>query len=357
MKFEPKTIVIFNHRHMGDLLGSTPAILALRTRYPKARIVNVAAPMPLNVLKHSLLVDKLIAHPKNWRGTLSALRQIRREKPDLAICLSGSIRVAVMARLCGAKVRAGYAPSKYTFPLTLKVHRAGPPSLQLDLTMAQALDAPVVKENYVGLLEPTADELVLVDKWLRDKNADLGKPLVGINMGASVERRRWDVENFAAVCDALGDETQLIVFGGPGDLELVGKLQSLTRAPLLIAAGEFSPRETAALMQRCATVITSDTGPMHLAMAVNTPVVALFGLVPSSLRVPPGFGHIALEHNEACQKMDQPLCRYESHCQCLNAIMPAEVVAAARVQFAKQAVGDQDCREELCKSFGSTARP
>ena len=86
----------------------------------------------------------------------------------------------------------------------------------------------------------------------------------------------------------------------PGDLELVNKLQSLTKAPLLIAAGEFSPRETAALMERCATVITSDTGPMHLAMAVNTPVVALFGLVPSSLRVPPGFGHIALEHNSEC---------------------------------------------------------
>lgn len=342
MNLEPKTIVIFNHRHMGDLLGSTPAILALRTRYPDARIVNVAAPMPLNVLQGSPLVDKLIAHPKNWRGTLSALRQIRREKPDLAICLSGSIRVAVMARLCGAKVRAGYAPSKYTFPLTLKVHREGPPSLQLDLTMARALGASVVKENYVGLLEPTEGERSHVAQWLRDKNASTGKPLVGINMGASVERRRWDVENFAAVCDSLTEEATLIVFGGPGDLELVSKLQALTRAPLLIAAGQFSPRETAALMERCATVVTSDTGPMHLAMAVNTPVVALFGLVPSSLRVPPGFGHIALEHNTECLKMEQPLCRYESHCKCLNAIAPAEVVAAARTQLIKARTSPAD---------------
>ena len=335
MNLEPKTIVIFNHRHMGDLLGSTPAILALRARYPDARIVNVAAPMPLNVLKGSPLVDKLIAHPKTWRGTIRALRQVRREKPDVAVCLSGSIRVAVMARFCGAKVRAGYAPSKYTFPLTMKVHREGPPALQLDLTMARALGAPVVKDNYVGLLEPTADERSHVEQWLREKNADLDKLLVGINMGASVERRRWDVENFAAVCDELRNEAQLIVFGGPGDLELVNKLQSLTSAPLLIAAGEFSPRETAALMERCATVITSDTGPMHLAMAVNTRVVALFGLVPSSLRVPPGFGHIALEHNSECLKMELPLCRYESHCKCLNSISPAEVVAAARVQLAK----------------------
>ena len=335
MNLEPKTIVIFNHRHLGDALGSMPALLALRRRWPQARLVIVAAPMPLDLFRHNALADVLISHPKNWRGTLSALWRVRREKPDLAVCLSGSIRVAVMARLCGAKVRAGYAPSKYTFPLTLKVHRQGPPSLQLDLTMAQALGAPVVTDNYVGLLAPTAQERALVDQWLRDKNVDSSKPLVGINMGASVERRRWNVENFAAVCDELCHDAQLIVFGGPGDLKLVEKLQSLTRAPLLIAAGEFSPRETAALMERCATVVTSDTGPMHLAMAVDTPVVALFGLIRSSLRVPPGFGHIALEHNEACHLMEQPLCRFESHCKCLNEISPAEVVAAARVQISK----------------------
>ena len=335
MNLEPKTIVIFNHRHMGDLLGSTPAILAIRTRWPNARIVNVAAPMPLDVLKGSPLVDKLISHRKTWPATVRALFLVRREKPDLAICFSGSIRVAIMAKFCGAKVRAGYSPSKYTFPLNLKVHWDGLPSLQWDLTMAQALGAPIVKENYVGLLEPSPEERELVANWLRGKNANADKPLVGINMGASVERRRWDVENFAAVCDELADEAQLVVFGGPSDMVLVNKLQSLTKTSLWIAAGEFSPRETAALMERCVTVITSDTGPMHLAMAVNTPVVALFGLVPSSLRVPPGFGHIALEHNAECLKMELPLCRYESNCKCLNSISPAEVVAAARVQLGK----------------------
>ena len=334
MNLEPRTIVIFNHRHMGDALGSFPALLALRRRFPDARIVVVAAPMPLDLFKGSALCDVLIPHPKNWRGTLRALWKVRREKPDLAVCLSGSIRVAVMARLCGARVRAGYAPSKYTFPLTHPVHREGPPSLQLDLSMARALGAPTVAENYVGLLAPTEAERAHVAAWITDQGAT-DKPLVGINMGASVERRRWDVENFAAVCDALADHAQLIVFGGPNDKELVDKLQSLTRAPLWIAAGAFSPRQSAALMERCATVITSDTGPMHLAMAVDTPVVALFGLIKSSLRVPPGFGHIPLEHNAACQQMEQPLCRYESHCACLNAITPAEVVAAARAQLSK----------------------
>ena len=332
---DPKTIVVFNHRHLGDALGSFPALLALRKRYPNARVVVVAAPLPLDLFRHNPLADAIIPHPKNWRGTLRALWRVRREKPDVAVCLSGSIRVAVMARFCGARVRAGYAPSKYTFPLTLKVHRQGPPSLQLDLTMAQALGAPVVTDNYVGMLQPTDEERAHVAAWLKAHSADESKPLIGVNMGASVERRRWEVENFAAVCDALYKDGQLVVFGGPNDGELVDKLCALTKAPLLVAAGQFTPRQSAALMQRCATVITSDTGPMHLAMAVDTPVVALFGLVPSSLRVPPGFGHIALEHNAACQAMQQPLCRYEAHCKCLNAITPAEVVTAARVQLSQ----------------------
>ncbi len=323
---------------MGDALGSFPALVALRKRWPHVRIINVAAPMPLDLFQNSSLADRLIAHPKNWRGTLRALLQVRRERPDLAICLSGSIRVAIMARFCGAKLRAGYVPTKYTFPLNFTVPLDGPPSMQFDISMAEALGAPKITDNYVGLLQPTAPEREKVGQWLTANNANDGQTLVGINMGASVERRRWDVENFAAVCDELSGEAQLIVFGGPDDKELVDKLASLTLAPLLIAAGEFSPRETAALMERCATVITSDTGPMHLAIAVDTPVVALFGLVPSSLRVPQGFGHIALEHNAECLKMELPLCRYATHCKCLNSITPAEVLAAARVQLHKASV-------------------
>lgn len=336
MNFEPRTIVIFNHRHMGDALGSFPAILAMREHWPDARIVCVAAPIPLNLFANSTLADKLIAHQRNWRGTWRTLKQIRREKPDVAVCFSSSFRVVMLAGLSGARVRAGYAPTKHTFTLNLKVPWDGLQSTALDLEMARALGAPTVADNYVGLLQITPAESSHAATWLQQRGANAGQPLVGINMGASVERRRWDVENFAKVCDELSADAQFIVFGGAGDKALVDRLASLTRAPLLIAAGEFSPRQTAALMECCATVVTSDTGPMHLAMAVNTPVVALFGLVPASLRVPPGFGHIALEHNAVCQQLPAAKCTFEQHCACLAAISPAEVVAAARTQLNKQ---------------------
>ena len=80
------------------------------------------------------------------------------------------------------RFRAGYAPSKYTFPLTLRVHREGPPSLQLDLSMVRALGAPPVTDNYVGLLAPGAAERAAVAAWPETQGAT-EKPLVGINMG------------------------------------------------------------------------------------------------------------------------------------------------------------------------------
>ena len=336
MNFEPRTIVIFSHRHMGDALGSFPAIAAMRARWPDARIVGVASPLALNLLEGSGLADRLIAQQRNWRANLRTLADIRREKPDVAVCFSSSFRVVMMAGLSGARVRAGFAPTKHTFTLNLKIPWDGLQSTRLDLQMARALGAPTVADNTVGLLNITPTESSHGAAWLQQRGADSSKPLVGINLGASVERRRWSVANFAKVCDELSNEAQFIVFGGPGDKTLVDELRALTQAPLTIAAGELTPRETAAIMQSCATVISCDTGPMHLAIAVETPVVALFGLVPSSLRVPPGLGHIALEHNAVCQQLPLAKCATRAQCACLASITPAEVVAATRAQLSKR---------------------
>ena len=334
---EPRTIVVFNHRHMGDLLNSFPMLLAMRKRWPHAKIVNVAAPVPLSLLKGSSLSDLNIVHPKNAIGTWKAFFAVRREKPDLAICLSGSRRVSMMALFCGAKKRAGYVPNKHEWAYNIEIERVGQPALQHDLKMARTLGAPTVQNNTVGLLAPTNEERATAKNWLEKQVFDAQKPLVGINMGASVERRQWGAPNFARVAQMLGEQgAQIVVFGGPQDLERVTEFQKLVSVPILVAAGEFSPRESAALMEHCVVLVTGDTGPMHLAMAVDTPVVALFGLIPASYRLPAGSFHIGLEHNQACQKLPETLCRYGDSCACLNAISPQEVVSAACVWLTKR---------------------
>lgn len=326
----PRTIVVFNHRHMGDLLGSFPALLALREKWPQARIINVAAPVPLSLLHDSPLSDKMIAHPKTTPGTYQALRAVRRERPDLAICFSGSRRVAFMARWSGAAKRVGYEP-RFERAYTLLVPQQGPPAPQHDLGMVEAIGCTPKQRDYIGLLQPTDAETTRVQTWLQEQGAS-EQTLIGLNMGASVERRQWGVQNFARVAQELGQSARLIAFGGPQDVAAIQELARLSTPlpnPILRAAGQFTARESAALMQRCALMVTGDTGPMHLALAVQTPVVALFGLVPASYRLPSSGPHIGLEHNQECQKLPLPRCRYEKNCACLSAITPAEVVEAA----------------------------
>lgn len=330
MKMEsPRTIAVFNHRHLGDLLGSFPALLALREKWPHARIINIAAPLPLSLLHDSLLSDENIAHPKTTRGTYAALRAVRRARPDLALCFSMSRRVSFMARWSGAKTRVGYGPSDYERAFTLVVPKKGPPAPQHDLRLVEAVGCTPKQRDYIGLLPATDAEQARAQNWLQEQGVKDGQTLIGLNMGASVERRQWGVENFAQVAQQLGPNAALVAFGGPQDAASIARLRAGQEFPILQAAGGFSPRESAALMRRCALMITGDTGPMHLALAVQTPVVALFGLVPASYRLPSSGANIGLEHNQECQKLPVPRCRYVQNCACLAAITPAEVVEAA----------------------------
>ena len=159
--------------------------------------------------------------------------------------------------------------------------------------------------------------------------------LIGVNLGASDERRVWPLENFARVVNALQDQpqTRVVLLGGPEDKARMVALQQLVAREAVQCAGELSPRVTAALLERCAVLITNDSGPMHLAIAVKTPVVGLFGPVAAAHRLPPGYGHIGLEHNAPCRAVRQFGCvdeRTIPYCACLRAITPDEVVAAAR---------------------------
>ena len=336
-KPEPRTIVVFNHHHLGDLVGSLPALLALRQRWPQARIVNVAPPAPLGLLKHSGLSDALISCPKNLRGFLNAFKQVRRERPDMAVCFSGTRRVAIMARSSGAKIRIGFSPTKHDWAWTIKVPVKGPPALQHDLRMVETLGCPAVQQDYVGLLKPSSEERQMATQWLQENGVHADEPLVGFNMGASVDRRRWGADNFAHVANELAARgARLVAFGGPQDTGLVEAFQALVKTPVMVAAGRFTPRQSAALMERCAVMVTGDTGPMHLAIAVDTPVVALFGIVPASYRLPVGYSHIGLERNEECQKLPQAKCRYINECSCLRAITPTEVVEAASSLLARR---------------------
>ena len=337
MALAPRTILVLNHRHMGDVLCSFPALLALRCRWPEARIINVAPPMPLSVLTGSGLSDRDLPLRKNWRSALRLACTLRLEKPDLAICLANVRRVRVLARLSGAPERVGYTGGKSQDALTQTYDRIiekGPPWLDDDLHLVESLGCPAVQRHIVGLLALSSEERAVAERFWQEAGCAVNERVVAFNLGASDIRRHWGIEKFAQVANALVQSfnVRLLAIGGPEDVSAVERFQALLQQPALQSTGQFSIRQSAALLERCELLVTNDTGPMHLSIAVNTPVVALFGPVAAAHRLPSGYGHIGLEKNAICRQLRAFGCRDEKTrplCECLLSITPEEVIAAA----------------------------
>ena len=334
LNLNPRVIGVINYRHMGDVLCSFPALLALRTKWPDAKIVVLAAPLGCALLPGSGLSDVTVAISRDWRGLAAGVRALRRERAELVICLQNSQRLRTMARWSGARDRVGFSGGRSENFLTQTVEKKGPPWLFDDLRLVEALGCAPVQSDIAGLLNLSDAERALAAQWLQEKGVGESERLIGVNLGASDERRVWPLENFARVVNALQEQPQarVVLLGGPADKARIEALQPLLMRRALQCAGEFSPRIVAALLERCAVLVTNDSGPMHLSIAVETPVVGLFGPVAASHRLPPGYGHIGLEHNAPCRAVRQFGCVDERtcpQCPCLLAITPDEVVAAA----------------------------
>ena len=337
MDFAPRTILVLNHRHVGDVLCSFPALAALRHRWPQARVVNVAPPLPLSVLEGSGLSERLLATRKNWHTNLKVWRAIRMERPALAVCFANTRRMRVLARLSGAPRRVGYAQGKGQKLLTETFEpliKKGPPWLDDDLHLVESFGCAAVQRHIVGLLSLSQTERAVAERFWQQSGLDSKERVVAFNLGASDIRRHWGVERFGQVANALSEysNTHLLILGGSADVPDAERFQSLLKRPALQATGGFSIRQTAALLERCALLVTGDSGPMHLSIAVNTPVVALFGPVAAAHRLPVGFGHIGLQRNTICRQLRTFGCHNQDTCQmcqCLLSISPDEVIAAA----------------------------
>ena len=334
LNFNPRTIGVINYRHMGDVLCSFPALLALRTQWPDAKIVVLAPPLGCDLLTGSGLSDVTVPVSRDRRGLVAGVRALRRERADLVICLQNSRRLRVMARCAGARHRIGFAGGKHDNFLTQTVEKKGPPWLFDDLRLVEALGCAPVQSDIAGLLKLSDDERARAAQWRQEQGVAENERLIGVNLGASDERRVWPLEHFARVVNALQEQggARVVLLGGPTDIARIESLQPLLSRRALQCAGEFSPRATAALLERCAVLVTNDSGPMHLSIAVETPVVGLFGPVAASHRLPPDYGHIGLEHNAPCRAVRQFGCVEErtcAQCPCLLAITPDEVIAAA----------------------------
>jgi len=212
-------------------------------------------------------------------------------------------------------------------------------------------DPGEVKPSEFSLPHDTQAEM-RVEVLLAAAGVQAGATLVAMNPSARWDTKRWPSESFAAVGDRLQqDEATRVVLIGGRDERPVGKqvMRAMQTAPIDLM-GQTTLKELIALLRRARLLVTNDSGPMHLAAAVGTPVIALFGPTDPARTGPYGAGHTVLRSAVPCSPCFSRRCTNAVELECLTSIRPENVIEAA-MSLLEQPLSVQNSLPLLFRSY------
>jgi ADP-heptose:LPS heptosyltransferase len=270
-------VLVLKVRALGDTLLATPALAALRRGLPGARITAVVSPAGAEVLAGNPDVDEVRVYHKEskaWSYHLEFARALARERYDLAIALHASFRTALLARLSGAPKRVVHNHSGRNFFTTLPIpaKKEAKSTIQRDLDAVRALGLAPAGEHLKLVLK--ASHRAVARAFLRKHHLNPGRFMVLVP-GAGKDRKRWTAQAAAAFLDAARRlKISWVILAGPADLPLAQAIQAQAQGqPPIFAQGV---KEAAALLAASRGVVTTDSGPKHLAVAVGAPTLTLW---------------------------------------------------------------------------------
>jgi len=335
-----KRILITRTDRLGDVLLSTPVISALRERFPCAYIAMMVAPHARDIVEGNPYLDEIIIYNKEYFrksliNTIKFTFDLRFKKFDLALILHPTDRVNLIAFLAGIKRRVGYN-RKFGFLLTDRiVHTKQLGEKHESEYCFDLLEYLGISAREKNLYMPIREES---EKWVDAlfllENISLNDKLLGIHPAASCFSKIWPVERFAQLADRLSSiyGFKVLVFSGPKDIKLADEFIRNMKGNAVNLAGKTSISQLASVLRRCRLFISNDSGPVHIATAVGTPVISIFGRNQKGLSPrrwgPLGVRDRVLHKEIGCIECLAHGCKKES--ACLKAITVDEVFDVAR---------------------------
>jgi len=344
-------ILIVKLSAIGDVIHTLPALNALRSHYPQAQITWLIEEAAASLVQgHAALDRVIVSQRKHWiKGLLKGpsrmknLRDIfgfagslRDTHYDLIIDFQQLLKSGIPVRLAKGKRKAGFdrgmqhMECSYIFlnepipPVSMEIH-----ALRRYLLLIQAIGIPVRNVEYK--IPVAESDRKYAGEMLMAHGFGMGRVPVGINPVAQWESKLWQNEKFAALADLLTEKyhADVIFTGGPDDISTVNDIRSRMKTASVSLAGKTSLKQLAALYEKTAFVISTDTGPMHLAAAVGTPVIALFGPTAPWRTGPFGAGHEVIRTGVKCSPCFKRQCRL-GDCICMKQIQVEDVLSAVR---------------------------
>ncbi|MBI5238010.1 MAG: glycosyltransferase family 9 protein [Deltaproteobacteria bacterium] len=342
-----KKVLLIRIDGLGDVAMSAPVFGSLKEIFPDARITLLAASWSRDMVEVIPGLDEIIFFDAPWmvkgrdekkENVFKVIRKLRKERFDLAVDFRGDFRNNILMSVSNARYRLGFNITGCGFLLTHVVPCADDhhPTRMCLSVMRYLNPKCTVVSNPLWTTEKDRECAVGL---LRENGLDPGKdglPVVVIHPGAKWYGRRWMPERYAEIGDRLIEDyrANVIFSGAPGDAMLVRHIADMMRHKAVITAGRTSLRQFLALLEESDLFIGVDSGPMHMAAAMGTRVIVMFGPALPEAVGPYGLGHIVVTRQREfpCSPCAQTECKLPED-SCMQAITVDDIWAAVRTQL------------------------
>ena len=306
-----RKVCLFATSGIGNLIMLTPMIRSLRRGIPDVRITVAVSPNGAkDVIEGSDLVDEIVVLDGKRK-----LRRIRDDWPDLAIAATHrglmrakrAFRTGAMTRLGfrydhGDKQNTGFL---FTHSVTMDESKH---EVEQGLDLIRLLGIPTVGKLHMHV-EDT--DRAAAEKMLRDAGVQENDLLVGVHAGIGPDdpkKRCWPADRFALLADALiqGHSAKIVMVGSPAEEPVADLIAGTMENDPVVLVGKTTLRQTAAVLEKCHLFISNDGGPMHMAAAVGTPVIAMFGPTNSIRYGPYGEDCLVVKSDLPCSPCHEP---------------------------------------------------
>jgi ADP-heptose:LPS heptosyltransferase len=303
--FNPRNILVIDFGQLGDVVMSLPALRAIRERFPPARITVVVGRPGGEIIEMSGYADATIevdrvglrdgSKPLSVLRIFRVVKDVRQRKFDFVIDLHSFSETNLLGFFSGAPKRLfSRRPGRSldflaNFTPKPAVDKNDPDQHLIDRYLEVLVPLGIKDSPRVPRLMTAVEDDRAIDAMLRKAKAEMGAPLVGLFPGAGHPGRCWPLEQFAHLADFLirNDGVRPIIFIGPEERHLVSHMRALFPTSCVILE-KLSIPQLAAAQARLAVFVSNDTGPVHIAAAVGTPIVVLIDLPRPHAYVPTG---------------------------------------------------------------------
>ena len=340
-------ILIIKLSAIGDVIHTLPSLTALRQLYPDAHITWVVEEAAAGLVQnHPYLDTVLISRRKSWikdfrsgkfrlptKGIFAFIKELRKRPYDLVIDFHGLMKSSLIVLLSGGKRKLGYDSLQEMsgffynekIPEDMTKH-----AVDRYLDFPRYLGAEIVRPEFILPSDSIADTKI---QSILEKHGLENKKFIAINPVAYWQTKLWDNEKFAKLADWIISNLDIkVVFTG-SEKEPIEKIIAQMSAKAMNWGGETSLAELVYLYKKALLVVTTDSGPMHLAVAVGTPVVALFGPTDPQRTGPYGEGHMIIRTGQPCSPCFLKKCPTK---KCMQNISVQQVLTAIEQKLKKE---------------------